>query len=90
MWEWKLLLPVRSSKCGEDEAAVFQIPRVVRHIARAADSRESLQTIFLLASIFEEIPPSGIMSPCPARSLNTGLSWYKISPVSYLWQPSMQ
>jgi len=27
---------------------------------------------------------SGVMSPCPARSLNTGLSWYEISPVCWL------
>jgi geranylgeranyl pyrophosphate synthase len=32
---------------------------------------------------------SGIMSPCPARSLNTGLAWYEINPVCYWLKPSM-
>jgi hypothetical protein len=116
-----------------DDTAVFQIPLVVRQITRVAGSRESLQTNFLLASIFEELPSSdikdmaqllttimanssnrmfeaglldlyhqqidarvclhdmldlfvisGVMSPCPARSLNTSLSWYEISPVCWL------
>ncbi len=116
-----------------DETAVFRIPLVVRQITRVAGSRESLQTNFLLASIFDELPSSdiskmvqllttimanssnrrfeaglldlyhqqidtrtcvhdmldlfvisGVMSPCPVRSLNTGLSWYEISPVCWL------
>ena len=33
---------------------------------------------------------SGVMSPCPARSLKTGLAWYEIGPVCYWWQPSMK
>ncbi|MDZ7667295.1 MAG: hypothetical protein U5K27_18545 [Desulfotignum sp.] len=121
-----------------DETAVFQIPPVVRQITRMAGSRESLQTNFLLASIFEELPSSdisdmaqllttimansrnrmfeaglldlyhkqidarislhdmldlfvisGVMSPCPALSLKTGLAWYEISPVCYWWPTSM-
>lgn len=120
-----------------DAEAVFQVPPIVRQIAREAGSKESLQMNFLLASIFEELPASdindmarllttimancrnrmfeagllnlyyqqinarvtlhdmldlyvisGIMSPCPARSLNTGLACYEISPVCYWLKPS--
>jgi hypothetical protein len=140
-FEQRVILPEKSRKgpAWEDRiltfegAAVFKIPPIVRHIARAAGSSESLQTNVLLASIFENLPPSnirdmalllttimansrnrmfeagllglyhqqidarvclhdvldlfvisGVMSPCPARSLNTGLSWYEISPMCFL------
>jgi hypothetical protein len=140
-FDQRMILPEKTRKgpAWEDriltfeEAAVFQIPPIVRQITKVAGSRESLQTNFLLASIFEELPPSdisdmvqllttimansrnrmfeaglldlyhqqidarvclhdmldlfvisGVMSPCPVRSLNTGLSWYEISPVCWL------
>lgn len=140
-FDQRLILPEKTRKGPAwedriltfDAAAVFQIPPVVRQITRVAGSRESLQTNFLPASIFEELPSSdisdmvqllttimansrnrvfeagllelyhqqinarvclhdildlfvisGVMSPCPARSLNTGLSWYEISPVCVL------
>jgi hypothetical protein len=140
-FDQRMILPEKSRKGPAwedriltfDEAAVFQIPLIVRQITKVAGSRESLQTNFLLASIFEELPPSdisdmvqllttimansrnrmfeagllnlyhqqinartclhdmldlfvisGAMSPCPVRSLNTGLSWYEISPVCWL------
>ncbi|HKK99386.1 MAG TPA: hypothetical protein VJ943_03980 [Desulfotignum sp.] len=140
-FDQRLILPEKTRKGPAwedriltfDAAAVFQIPPVVRQITRVAGSGESLQTNFLPASIFEELPSSdisdmvqllttimansrnrvfeagllelyhqqinarvclhdildlfvisGVMSPCPARSLNTGLSWYEISPVCVL------
>ena len=140
-FDQRLILPEKTRKGPAwedriltfDAAAVFQIPPVVRQITRVAGNGESLQTNFLPASIFEELPSSdisdmvqllttiiansrnrvfeagllelyhqkinarvclhdildlfvisGVMSPCPARSLNTGLSWYEISPVCVL------
>ncbi len=120
-----------------DTEAVFQVPLIVRQIARVGGSRTILQINSLLASIFKELPVSdinditrllttimancrnrmfkaglldlyhqqinawislhdildlfvisGVMSPCPARSLDTGLSWYEINPVCFLIEMS--
>jgi hypothetical protein len=122
-----------------DEAAIFQVPPIVRQIAQIADSQKNIQMDHLMASIFVDLSSSdinnmsqllttimnnsrnrifeaglldlyhkqintqinlhdmldlfvisGIMSPCPVRSINTGLAWYEINPVCYWLKPSMQ
>jgi hypothetical protein len=67
-FDQRILLPEKTRKGPAwedriltfDEAAVFQIPPIVRQITQVPGSRESLKTNFLLASIFEDLPPSDI------------------------------
>jgi hypothetical protein len=43
-WEWRLLVPVRSSKCGEwddrllllDPGEIYELPNVVKHLVKSA------------------------------------------------------
>jgi len=43
-WEWRLLVPVRSSKCGEwderllvlDSGEIYELPNVVKHLVTSA------------------------------------------------------
>jgi hypothetical protein len=143
-FEQRVILPekTRMGPAWEDRiltfeaAAVFQVPPIVRQIARVDCGRETFQLSSLLASIFVDLPASdisdmarllstimansrnrmfeagllglyhqqiearvsihdmldlfvisGAMSPCPARSLKTGLAWYEINPVCYWRQP---
>lgn len=145
-FEQRVILPekTRMGPAWEDrilpfvEAAIFQVPPIVRQIARKTANQKTLQMNFLLAGIFYDLSSSdinnmshllstimnnsrnrifeaglldlyhkqintqinlhdmldlfvisGIMSPCPARSLNTGLAWYEINPVCYWLKPSM-
>lgn len=48
---------------------------------------QQINTRISLHDVLDLFVISGIMSPCPARSLNTGLAWYEINPVCYWWQP---
>ena len=50
---------------------------------------QQISARFSLHDMLDLFVISGSMSPCPVRSLKTGLAWYEINPVCYWWQPSM-
>lgn len=50
---------------------------------------QQINTRISLHDMLDLFVISGVMSPCPARSLHTGLAWYEINPVCYWLKPSM-
>jgi len=48
---------------------------------------EKLTLSLVLHDIIDLFVINGIMSPCPRKSLITGLSWYEISPAMFWGQP---
>lgn len=62
-WEWRLLVPVRSSKCGEwddrllmlDSGEIYELPNVVKHLVRSACRTGQWDPDLALTEIFPDI-----------------------------------
>ena len=61
-WEWRLLLPVRSSKCGEwddrllmlDPGEVYELPNVVKHLVTSARRTSQWDPDLALTELFSD------------------------------------
>jgi len=62
-WEWRLLVPVRSSKCGEwddrllllDPGEIYELPNVVKHLVKSACRTCQWDPDLALAELFSDI-----------------------------------
>jgi hypothetical protein len=63
LWEWKLLLPVRSSKCGEWDSRimlmqpgeVFEMPNISRVLTTNAIQSGKWDTIWAIRQLFQQM-----------------------------------
>jgi hypothetical protein len=61
-WEWRLLIPVRSSKCGEwddrllmlDPGEIYELPNVVKLLVTSARQRGQWDPDFALTELFSD------------------------------------
>ena len=61
-WEWRLLVPVRSSKCGEwderllllDPGEIYELPNVVRQLVKSARRTGQWDPDFALTELFSD------------------------------------
>ena len=61
-WEWRLLLPVRSSKCGEwddrllmlDPDEIYELPNVVKHLVTSACRTSQWDPDLALSELFSD------------------------------------
>jgi hypothetical protein len=62
-WEWRLLVPVRSSKCGEwddrllmlDPGEIYELPNVVKHLVTSARRTGQWNPDLALTELFSDI-----------------------------------
>jgi hypothetical protein len=62
-WEWRLLVPVRSSKCGEwddrllllDADEIYELPNVVKHLVKSACRTSQWDSDAALIELFSDI-----------------------------------
>jgi hypothetical protein len=62
-WQWRLLLPVRSSKCGEwddrllllDHGEIYELPNVVKHLVKSARRTSQWDPDLALTELFSDI-----------------------------------
>ena len=61
-WEWRLLIPVRSSKCGEwddrllvlDHGEIYELPNVVKHLVKSARRTSQWDPDLALTELFSD------------------------------------